>query len=117
MSAVSHTPGPWSLKPVNKPQTTAFDTYAEGSDCSSLSGTIVAGNEVVARVPIEGTAGFSKLIHYRNAKLIAEAPTLLDELRVARAALADFAGLTEPHAHALARRFAETIASATGGAA
>lgn len=39
---------------------------------------------------------------------------LLDELRVARSALADFAGLTEPHAHALARRFAATIAKTKG---
>ena len=49
-----------------------------------------------------------------RAQAIAQRNELLDELRVARSALADFAGLTEPHAHALARRFAETIAKATG---
>ena len=42
---------------------------------------------------------------------------VIDELRAARSALADFSGLTEPHAHALARRFAEFIAKATGSAA
>lgn len=51
-----------------------------------------------------------------RARRMAAADELLDELRVARAALADFAGLTAPHAHALARRFAATIAKAEGSA-
>lgn len=37
---------------------------------------------------------------------------LLAELMVARSALEDFAGLTEPHAKSLARRFANDISKA-----
>lgn len=52
-----------------------------------------------------------------RAQAIEQRDELLAELMVARSVLSDFAGLTEPHAHSLARRFAEDIAKVKGGGA
>lgn len=96
MAAVKHTAGPWEA----------------GEYGNSF---IVTAKERQYDVAVVRNIGNED--NEANAHLIAAAPDLLDELRVARAALADFTGLTEPHAHSLARRFEALIAKATNGGA
>jgi hypothetical protein len=75
----NHTPTPWRVTTRDAKPATAFDTYAEGSDCSSLSGIIesVRGT-FIADTQAEGRSGHSKIIALRNAEFIVTACNAYD---------------------------------------
>lgn len=90
-----HTPTPWKLTRRDVPQATAFDTYAEGSDCSSISGVIEsARGTFVADTQTEGKTGASKVIALRNAEFIVRACNAHEALSAALRKLVDFAGVS-----------------------
>ena len=103
--APKHTPGPWRVDPQYPIDVEAFDggrqvcsPYAEslrGRTCNPV-GALASNEEAFA-----------------NARLIAQAPTLLQDLTDAAAQLRKLGG--EVNA-ALAARFETTIAAAVGGA-
>jgi hypothetical protein len=109
MAPLKVTPGPWrrGSDELSSPELFCEIYAANGFRIAVCSAGNLRGKD--GREGVEYARG--------NATLMAAAPELLDELRVARAALADFEGLTAPHAHALARRFEALITKAEGRAA
>lgn len=97
--APKHTPGPWRVGPVNNCDVQTADGKLE---IASSHPVILRGGESP-----KGDAPIN------NARLIAQAPTLLADLTDAAAQLRKLGG--EVNA-ALAARFEATIAAAVGGA-
>lgn len=111
--APKHTPGPWRVDPVNNCDVQTADGKLEIA--SSHPGILLGGENPKGDTPID------------NARLIAQAPSLLADLTDAAAQLRKYETLhrakgtpgslekSEVNA-ALAARFEATIAAAVGGA-
>lgn len=107
--APKHTPGPWRVDPVNNCDVQTADGKLEIA--SSHPGILLGGENPKGDTPID------------NARLIAQAPTMLADLTVAAAQLRKYETLHRAKGHlekaevnaALAARFEATIAAAVGG--
>lgn len=111
--APKHTPGPWRVDPVNNCDAQTADGKLEIA--SSHPGILLGGENPKGDTPID------------NARLIAQAPTMLADLTDAAAQLRKYETLHRAKGTpdslekadvnaALAARFEATIAAAVGGA-